>query len=105
MKTLLQKIGKHASHVTKHVSKHKHKYAFSIFGSFAIVKMVLLFAGFFGLMHVSNTFAQVDGELNSSNITDYCATSDTSCSFSSLGITSIAPDTFINHTSLQYLDL
>jgi hypothetical protein len=57
MKTFLKKIKKHASHLTKHVSKHKHKYAFGLFGSFAVIKAILLFAGFFGLMHIGSTFA------------------------------------------------
>jgi Leucine-rich repeat (LRR) protein len=68
--------------------------------------MVLLFAGFFGLMHIGNTFAA--GELNSGNVTGApynCSTSATSCNLSYEGITSIAPNTFINHTNLQELYL
>lgn len=41
----------------KHVHKHKHHYAFGVFGSYAIVKAILLFAGFFGLINLASTFA------------------------------------------------
>jgi len=47
-------------------------------------------------------------ELNSGNVTQTpynCATDATGCDLSSQGITSIAPDTFINHTNLTDLNL
>jgi Leucine-rich repeat (LRR) protein len=46
-------------------------------------------------------------ELNSGNIvTEYgCAIDATKCDLSNRGITSIAVDTFINHTNLQKLHL
>jgi cysteine-rich repeat protein len=57
MRTFLQKITKHASYVANHVSRHKNKYSFGLFGSFAIVKMALLFAGFLGYATLINTYA------------------------------------------------
>jgi hypothetical protein len=73
---------------------------FGTFGTFALVKCFLLLAGFFGTLTISNIFA-AGGEVNSGNIvTEYgCATDATSCNLSYRGITSIAADTFINHTN------
>ena len=48
---------KHTTKAIKHLHKHKHHYALATFGSFALVKMLALFAGFFGLMQLGNTYA------------------------------------------------
>ncbi len=56
----------------------------------------------------SSCFAQTLLELNSSNITQapfYCTKWRSSCNLSSKWITSIAPNTFINHSNLIYLYL
>ena len=58
MKHLVTQIKKHAKHVTKHLHKHKHHYALASFGSFAVIKMIALFAGFFGIAQFGGTFAQ-----------------------------------------------
>lgn len=73
---------------------------------FAIVKMVILFTGFFGLTNVRNTFAS-ENELNSTNIsTTYgCDSKANSCDLSKKGITSIATNTFINHANLESIIL
>ncbi len=106
MKQLLNKITKHASHVVSHTKKHKQQYLFGTFWSFAIIKMVLLFAAFFGVMQISNrTYAQVNGELNSSNIGTYCAIWVTNCDLTYKGITSIAENTFVWYTNLVNLYL
>ena len=70
--------------------------------------MLLLFAGFFGIIQHSRTFAQVPVELNSENISTTYGCNPTSqnsytCGMSSRGITSIAPDAFINLPNLRYL--
>ena len=61
----------------------------------------MLLVGFFGTLTISNIFA-AGGELNSGNIvTEYgCAIDATNCNLKGLGITSIAVDTFVNHTNL-----
>lgn len=57
MKNLLKKISKHASHVVKHIHRHKRHYLLGSFGSFAVVKMIIVFAGIFGLINLASTFA------------------------------------------------
>lgn len=44
-------------------------------------------------------------DLDSSNITDYCPTSTTECDLSYKWIKSIAVNTFVNHTTLEFLNL
>ena len=53
----MKRLLKHASHAIKHLHKHKHHYALATFGGFAVVKMLALFAGFFGLMQLGSTYA------------------------------------------------
>ena len=68
------------SHVVKHVRKYKQHYLLGTLGCFAVVKTVLLFAGFFGLMWTNITFAA--GPLNSGNVTQApynCTTGLTTC--------------------------
>jgi hypothetical protein len=40
-----------------HLKQHHKKYLFGTFGSFALIKTVLLFTGLFGLVHLANIFA------------------------------------------------
>ena len=47
----------HAPRVIQHIKTYKKHYAFWIFWTYAIVKAILLFAGFFGLMNLGQTFA------------------------------------------------
>ncbi|MCX6825055.1 MAG: leucine-rich repeat protein [candidate division SR1 bacterium] len=97
---------KNISHVINHVKAHKHHYLLGTFGSFAIIKMVIVFLGLFGLSQIKHSFARSPAELNSGNIVGYgCATNDTICDLSNLQLTGIAPDTFINHTDLDSLYL
>lgn len=71
---------------------------------FAVVKMVILFTGFFGLTNVHTTFA-AQNELNTTNITTTygCDVKANQCDLSKKGITSIAANTFINHPNLAVL--
>jgi hypothetical protein len=84
----------------KHFSKHKQKYLFGTFGTFAIVKTVLLLAWFFGAINLSGIFAKEPVEVNSGNIvSEYgCVVASNRCDLSRQWITHIAPDTFINHS-------
>ncbi len=94
--------------IHSHLKHHHRKYLFGIFWSFALIKTVLLFAWFFGIVQVGNTFAQTPVELNSGNITQApfsCATWAVTCNLSSKSITSIATDTFVNHHNLTTLYL
>ena len=50
-------IKKHAHKVFKHIKTYKHHYMFWLFGTFAIVKMILLAWGIFGVLVMRNTFA------------------------------------------------
>ncbi|EKD24959.1 MAG: hypothetical protein ACD_80C00142G0001, partial [uncultured bacterium (gcode 4)] len=89
-----------------HLKLHHKKYLFGVFWSFAIVKMVILFAGFFGILRYWWTFAiNNELDLNSENITNYCSTDSTYCYLNDYGFTSIAPNTFINHTMLTTIYL
>ena len=72
--------------------------------SFAVVKMLLLFAWFLGILQLGSTFA-TGIALNGSNIGSLCVQSATSCDLSNQGITSIAADTFMDHTELRELYL
>ena len=58
---VMKHVSKHAKniqkHVVKHLKQHHKKYLFGAFWWFAIVKMILLFAGFIGLLNYSGTFA------------------------------------------------
>jgi hypothetical protein len=67
MKNIFTHLHRHTKGVTKHFSKHKHKYLFGTLGTFAIIKSILLLAGFFGTLNIANIFA-AGGELNSGNI-------------------------------------
>lgn len=76
--------------------------------SLVVIVSLVLLGWLWIATNVSKTLA--DGtELNSTNIvTTYgCATDATSCSYhmEEGGISSIAPNTFVNHTLLQYLSL
>lgn len=62
--------------------------------------MLLLFAAFFGVMQLSDTYALV---LNAGNIGAYCGPAETFCSLYDTDITSIAPNTFEGYTSMTEL--
>lgn len=97
---------KHFKTMHSHFKHHHKKYLLGIFGSFAVVKMVVVFAGLFGLVHLGSTFAQAPVELNSGNLTSLgCPPATTECDLSNQNIISIAPDTFINHTGFVILNL
>ena len=68
------------------------------------VNKIITVLSMFGLLFVWSTFAI---ELNSGNIVDTfgCATDATSCDLSNQGITSIAVNTFVNHTVMNSLVL
>ncbi|MCX6825637.1 MAG: right-handed parallel beta-helix repeat-containing protein [candidate division SR1 bacterium] len=87
-------------HIYKHLKHHHKKYLFGIFGSFAIAKMVMLFAGVIGLMDLANTFAV---EPDDSIITQYYGSGSTYtsgrtsniCNTSGMTVYYIAPGTDI----------
>ena len=98
---------KHASHVIKHLHKHKHHYALATFGSFAVVKMLALFAGFFGLMQLGSTYAATpivrDGGGSTNNWTeaanrvgDTLPTSTSIVTFTSTYTKNVLIDTGVN---------
>jgi hypothetical protein len=68
------------------------------------VNKIIVVLSMFGFLFIGSTFAI---ELNSGNIvtTFGCATNATSCNLSSQGITSIAVNTFVNHTVMNTLTL
>jgi Leucine-rich repeat (LRR) protein len=67
---------------------------------------VWLLAKLFIVINIDRTFA-AEVVVNKNNIvSEYsCALDASTCYLSDRGITSVAPDTFINHTNLQRLHL
>jgi len=45
----------------KHIKKHKQHYLLGIFGSYAVVNMILLFIGFFGALYHTQEHASAAG--------------------------------------------
>lgn len=105
MKKIAHRFFKCTTCAKKHFKKHKTTY-FGFFWTFAIVGTVWLLAKLFIAINIDKTFA-TEVVVNKDNIvSEYgCIFDASACDLSNRGITSIAPDTFINHTNLQKLHL
>ena len=106
MKKIAHRFFKCTTCAKKHFKKHKSTY-FGFFWTFAIVGTVWLLAKLFIAINIDRTFA-AEVVVNKDNIvSEYGCALDTSyCDLSDRGITSIAPDTFINHTKdFVYINL